>query len=167
MSLSSPIHLAALPLGIAATATMDIWNLFLLRAFGVPSLDPCLLGRWLAHMPAGTFRHVAIGKAAAMPFECVLGRVAHYAIGIGLALAFVVLTRGAALEQPRLIPALLFGLVTVVFPFFVMQPCLGLGLAGSKTPSPWRARLKSLGSHTAFGIGLYAAAQIVRAGLDG
>jgi hypothetical protein len=157
---------ASLVLGIAATATMDLWNLFLLRAFGIPSLDYCLLGRWLAHMSSGTFRHVAIGNAATKPFECALGRLAHYSIGVGLAIAFVVLTRGAALERPQLIPALLFGLVTVAFPFFVMQPCLGLGIAASKTPSPGRARLKSLASHTAFGIGLYVPVQIVLALLE-
>jgi hypothetical protein len=157
---------ASFVLGIAATATMDFWNLFLLRTFRIPSLDYCLLGRWLAHMPSGTFRHAAIGKAAAKPLECALGRLLHYSIGIGLALVFVVLTGGAALERPRLIPALLFGLVTVAFPFFVMQPCLGLGIAASKTPSPGRARLKSLASHTVFGIGLYVPVQIVRALLE-
>ena len=154
--------LASALLGIAATATMDLWNLLLLRAFGVPSLDYCLLGRWLLHMPNGTFRHAAIGKAGAKPGECVLGRVAHYSIGIGLALAFVALTHGAAIERPRLIPALAFGLATVAFPFFVMQPCLGLGVASAKTASPTRARLKSLASHTAFGIGLYGSAAIAR-----
>lgn len=161
MALSSSLLAAAL-LGIAATATMDLWNLFLLRAFSIPSLDYCLLGRWLLHMPGGTFRHVAIARAEPRPGECVLGRFAHYSIGIGLAIAFVALTRGAALERPRLLPAIAFGLVTVAFPFFVMQPCLGLGVASAKAASPTRARLKSLASHAAFGIGLYGSATAVR-----
>jgi hypothetical protein len=47
-----------------------------------------------------------------------------------------------------------------------MQPALGLGVASSKTPNPQQARLKSLATHTVFGIGLYLAAVAVRAMLD-
>ena len=35
---------------------MDLWNLFLKRTFSIPSLNYCLLGRWLRHMPGGTLR---------------------------------------------------------------------------------------------------------------
>ncbi|HMM36044.1 MAG TPA: DUF2938 family protein, partial [Thermoanaerobaculia bacterium] len=63
-----------------------------------------------------------------------------------------------SLLRPALLPALLFGLVTVVFPFFVMQPALGLGVASARAPDPARARLKSLMSHAAFGLGLWGVA---------
>ncbi|WP_264346966.1 DUF2938 domain-containing protein [Rheinheimera sp. MM224] len=36
-----------------------------------------------------------------------------------------------------------------------MQPALGSGIAASKTPSPAKARLKSLLTHSVFGLGLY------------
>ena len=140
---------------------MDAWNLFLKRAFGIPSLNYCLLGRWLRHMPSGTFRHAHINAAPQKPFECSVGRVAHYTIGIVFAIAFVVLVPGDWLRQPTLPPALLFGLGTVVFPFFIMQPAFGLGMAASKTPRPAQARLKSLGTHTVFGVGLYVCALAV------
>jgi len=39
-----------------------------------------------------------------------------------------------------------------------MQPGMGPGVAASKTPRPNVARLRSLTSHTIFGVGLYAAA---------
>jgi hypothetical protein len=45
-----------------------------------------------------------------------------------------------------------------VFPFFIMQPSLGLGIAASRTPKPMQARLKSLVTHTVFGVGLYVCA---------
>jgi hypothetical protein len=60
-----------------------------------------------------------------------------------------------------LLPALLYGVGTVVFPLFVLQPSLGLGVASSKAPRPAQARLKSLMSHTVFGIGLYVCALVV------
>ena len=36
-------------MGIGATFFMDVWNLFLNRVFGIPSLDYCLIGRWVRH----------------------------------------------------------------------------------------------------------------------
>ena len=60
------------------------------------------------------------------------------------------------LSAPRLLPALIFGVATVVFPFFVMQPASGAGWAASRTPHPWRARLHSLVLHAVFGLGLCA-----------
>jgi len=148
----------AVVVGIGATLFMDLWNLLLKHAFGVPSLDFCLLGRWLAHLPGGTFRHARIGAAPPMRFECAIGWLAHYSIGIAFAVTFVALASPAWLDRPTLPPALGFGLVTVVFPLFVLQPALGLGVASSRTPHPARARLKSLATHAAFGLGLYLAA---------
>ena len=74
------------------------------------------------------------------------------------ALVFVVLTSGDWLARPTLLPALLYGIGTAVFPFFIMQPSLGLGIAASRTPKPTQARLKSLLTHTVFGVGLYVCA---------
>lgn len=157
----------AAAVGLGATLVMDLWNLFLKAAFGIPSLDLCLLGRWVAHMPAGTFRHERIGAAPPKKGECVIGRIAHYGIGVGLASALALLTSGESLLRPALLPALLFGIVTVVFPFFLMQPALGLGIASARAPDPARARLKSLMSHGAFGIGLWASALAVSSLLRG
>jgi hypothetical protein len=39
-----------------------------------------------------------------------------------------------------------------------MQPGMGMGIAASKTPNPKAARLKSIVSHTVYGIGLYSSA---------
>jgi hypothetical protein len=150
--------LSAIAVGIGATLIMDLWNLLLKRAFGIPSLDYCLLGRWIRHMPDGTFRHASIAKAPSKPFECQTGWVAHYTIGITFALALVIATSGSWLARPTLPLALLVGIGTVVFPFFVMQPSLGLGIAASRTPRPLHARLKSVATHTVFGVGLYLCA---------
>jgi hypothetical protein len=55
-------------------------------------------------------------------------------------------------------PALIFGIVTVAIPFFIMHPSFGLGLASSRAPNPTQARLRSLMSHAVFGVGLYISA---------
>jgi hypothetical protein len=158
MSIESTDILGAIAVGIGATLVMDLWNLFLKRAFGIPSLNYCLLGRWLGHMPGGTFRHVSITAAPQQPLECTVGSIAHYTIGVGFALGLVVVTSGDWLARPTLLPALLYGIATIVFPFFIMQPSFGLGIAASRTPNPTQARLKSLMTHTVFGVGLYLGA---------
>jgi Protein of unknown function (DUF2938) len=150
--------LAAVVIGAGATLLMDLWNLFLKRRFDIPSLSYCVLGRWLRHMPEGSLRHANINAAPPKPFECTVGWVAHYSIGVVFALAFIVFTSGEWLARPTLLPALLYGIVTVVFPFFIMQPSFGLGIAASRTPKPRQARLKSLATHTVFGLGLYVCA---------
>ena len=153
--------LQAIAIGLGATLMMDLWNLFLKRALSIPSLDYCLLGRWLRHMPSGTFRHQSIMSAAPRSLECQVGWVAHYSIGVTLALVFVALSGGAWLAHPTVAPALIFGIGTVAFPFFVLQPALGLGVASSLAASPVRARLKSLVTHLVFGLGLYASAIVM------
>jgi uncharacterized membrane protein YagU involved in acid resistance len=154
--------LGAIAIGIGATLVMDLWNLFLKRTFSMPSLNYCLLGRWLRHMPGGTLRHASITVASQKSFECLVGWLAHYTIGVVFALVFVALTSGGWLARPTLLPALLYGIGTVVFPFFIMQPSIGLGIAASRTPKPTQARLKSLVTHTVFGVGLYVCALGVR-----
>ena len=141
--------------GLGATLLIDLWALFLRRGFDVRSLDYCLLGRWVLHMPGGTFVHRSIAAAPRKPHECMLGWVAHYLIGTSLAFVFVLLAPASWLERPTPLPALAFGVVTVLVPFLVMQPSFGLGVAASNTPQPGRARLKSLATHTVFGAGLY------------
>jgi hypothetical protein len=158
MSIEANDILRAIAIGIGATLVMDLWNLLLKRTFRIPSLNYCLLGRWLRHMPGGTLRHASITAAPPKPHECTVGWIAHYTIGVVFALVFVVLASGDWLARPTVLPALLYGIGTVVFPFFIMQPSFGLGMAGSRTPNPTQARLKSLATHTVFGIGLYVCA---------
>ena len=151
--------LRAIAIGIGATLLMDLWNLFLKRRFDIPSLSYCVLGRWLQHMPGGTLRHANINAAPQKPFECAVGWIAHYSIGVVFALGFIVLTSGDWLARPTLLPALLYGIATVVFPLFLMQPSFGLGIAASRAPKPMQARLKSLATHAVFGLGLYVCAR--------
>jgi hypothetical protein len=158
VSLEADTIVGAIASGIGATLLMDLWNLLLKRAFSIPSLNYCLLGRWVRYMPEGTLRHASITAAPAKPHECAVGWIAHYTIGVVFAVVFVGLTSGHWLARPTVMPALLYGIGTVVFPFFVMQPSFGLGVAATRTPNPMQARLKSLMTHGVFGLGLYLCA---------
>jgi hypothetical protein len=157
---------ATIVVGLGATLVMDLWTVFLRRAFNVPLPNYCFVGRWLRHMTDGVFKHPSIAAAARKPAECTIGWIAHYTIGALFALAFVALATPQWLRSPTLMPALIFGIVTVGMPLFIMHPSFGLGLAASKAPNPNQARLRSLMNHAVFGVGLYVAALVTSSTID-
>jgi hypothetical protein len=150
--------LTVILVGLGATLFMDLWALLVKRAFGIAPANYCLVGRWVCHMPRGTFTHASIADASKDHFECAVGWISHYAIGGVYALVLVALVSDSWLTHPTLLPALLFGVATVFVPFLIMHPSFGFGVAASRTPNPTQARLKSLMAHTAFGVGLYVCA---------
>ena len=148
-------------LGLGATLFMDLCALFLKRAFSIPSANYCLVGRWLRHMPEGTFMHASIAAAPQKRSECAVGWIAHYLIGALYAFVFIAFVSSGWVVRPSLLPAMLFGIGSVLVPFLVMQPSFGLGIAASKAPNPTQARLRSLMAHATFGLGLYICAVAV------
>jgi hypothetical protein len=153
--------LSAVLIGSGATLTTDLWALFLNRAFKITSPNYCLVGRWLLYMPEGTFKHSNIVSTPQKSTECTVGWIAHYMIGITFAIAFVAFVGNNWLQHPTPIPTIIFGIVTVLMPFFIMQPAFGLGVAASKTSNPAQARIRSLLNHTVFGVGFYLFAVLV------
>ena len=73
-------------IGLGATFVMDLWAVFLNRAFAIPLPNYCFIGRWLRHMANGTFIHPRIAAATQQPAECPIGWIAHYTIGALFAL---------------------------------------------------------------------------------
>jgi hypothetical protein len=148
-------------IAIIATLLTDLWNLFLKHGFNIQSLNFCFLGRWILYMPDGIFRHNSIKATPPKSFECVIGWIAHYSIGVVLTLLFIILAPVNWIIYPILLPALLYGICTVIFPLFILQPSLGLGIASSNTPNPAQARIKSIMTHIVFGIGLWLSAIVI------
>jgi hypothetical protein len=143
--------------GCGATAIVDLWALLRQSLFRIPLPDFGHLGRWLGHMPSGTFRHAAIAAAAPVRGERPIGWIAHYVIGVSFAALLLAISGMQWLRAPSLGPALAVGLATVVAPWFIMQPAFGAGIAGSRTPRPAQVRLQSLLTHAVFGVALYLA----------
>ncbi|MFS4581921.1 DUF2938 domain-containing protein [Phaeobacter sp. C3_T13_0] len=145
-------------LGLGATAFMDIWAIAADALFGVPQSNFAVVGRWLGHMADGVFTHESIRKAAPVAQEAALGWSAHYVVGVLFAALFVAIGGERQLLRPGPVAPVLFGLITVVAPFFILQPALGAGIMAANKPNPDAARLKSLMSHFSFGLGLYIVA---------
>ena len=143
--------------GLGATLIMDLSALIQARVFGSASLDYRLVGRWLGHMPKGQFRHASIVAAHPTWHESLIGWGFHYVTGVVFAMVLLAVQGQAWLCSPSLMPALLTGLISVLAPFCIMQPAFGFGFAAAKTPTPNRARRRSLLAHLTFGAGLFVA----------
>jgi Protein of unknown function (DUF2938) len=144
-------------IGVGATAMVDVWSVVRHAWFRIAAPDYGLVGRWLAHMTHGRFRHEAIAKTALMPGERFIGWSAHYLIGVAFAAVLLSIYGIAWIQHPTIAPALVVGIGTVIAPFLLMQPAMGAGIAARRTARPGAARLQSLITHTIFGVGLYAA----------
>jgi hypothetical protein len=147
--------------GIGATALMDLWTIVRNKAFGTAMPNYALVGRWIAHMPAGRLRHASIAKSEPRRGEAVIGWGAHYLIGIAFAGLLAAIAGASWFQSPTLLPALAIGIATVAAPFLVMQPAMGAGIAASRAPNPRVARLQSIVTHAIFGLGLCAAAELI------
>src|SRR5687768_251756 len=119
-------------IGGGATALLDLWTLARRRITGTPVPDYGLVGRWLAYMPRGRFRHEAIGRVPAVRGEAALGWTAHYLIGMSFALVLLAIWGLGWPRQPTIGPALLVGVATVAAPFLLMQPGMGAGFFASR-----------------------------------
>jgi Protein of unknown function (DUF2938) len=159
--MTADLLLRAVLIGLAGAALMDAWGLVLRRRFGIATLDYALLGRWIGHVPRGRLVHERITSADPVRGERPLGWLAHYSIGVAFAFLLVAIWGPGWLAAPTPLPALIVGVGTVVAPWFVMQPAMGAGIAGSRSPNPRATRLRNVGTHAAYGVGLYLSAVVL------
>lgn len=144
-----------LVIGVGATVVMDLWGIARTSLLGIAAPNYGLVGRWIAYMPRGQFKHNSIAAAAPMNGEHLIGWTAHYLIGVAFSAVLIGICGLAWVDRPTLAPALIIGIATVAAPFLLMQPGMGAGIAGSRTPRPAATRLQSLITHAVFGLGLY------------
>ena len=165
MTEETEVVLRAVIIGIGGTVVLDLWAALLSRFAGVPATNWAMVGRWVGHMPRGHFIHENIGKAAPVSGELAIGWIVHYAIGIAYGLLLVGLWGAEWLGEPTLLPPMILALALLVAPYFIMMPGTGSGIVGAKTPKPNVTRLKSAVGHSVFGLGMYATALVIEAGL--
>jgi hypothetical protein len=157
------VVISTVAMGAAGAALMDVWSLALRRLWNVPALDYALLGRWIGHVARGRFFHQRIASSAPITGERPLGWMAHYGIGIGFAFPVVLVGGPDWLVHPTLVPAMVVAMATILAPWLVMQPGMGLGIAASRSANPLATRLRNLATHAVYGLGLYGSAVLLRA----
>ncbi len=142
-------------IGLIATIGMDIWATFVKYVLRLPTADWAMVGRWFGHMPRGAFVHRPISESDPIPNELVIGWIGHYVTGVVYGLAYLYIVQILLSTGPSLNSALVFGLITLAAPWFVMQPAMGAGVFATKTPRPGLMRIINLSMHAVFGVSLY------------
>jgi len=155
--------LRILVMGITATVAIDLWATFANRVLGWPRTNWGMVGRWIGHMRDGQFTHTSIGSSPPIVHESILGWTFHYVIGCIYAALYLAYVNIVQMGRPTLVSAVVFGLVTILSPWLVMQPALGLGICASKAPRPALVRMQNLIIHTIFGFALYYSWQVPNA----
>ncbi len=148
-------------IGVGATLTVDVWTFFL-GLFNIKSLDYRFVGRWISNFPMGKVFHKNIMQTEPVKGELFIGWLAHYLIGINFAILLFLFYGKEWIDNPDIYSAVVFGIITVVAPLFIMQPAFGFGIASSNLPKPNIRRLKSLFTHLIYGIGLYITAILIK-----
>ena len=141
--------------GVVATLMLDIVQQLMKLAFGWPTTNWGIIGRWAAGLPQEQFVNQQIGKSPPVKNELTLGWLVHYGVGIAYGAIYLFLVYVVFGTTPGFVPAMIFGLGSVAVTWFMMEPILGAGVMGANTPNPMVTRLHDLGSHFGFGLGLY------------
>jgi hypothetical protein len=161
MQFKMEVLIKILAIGIFATVMMDLWATFSNRILRFPRTNWAMVGRWLGHIPNGRFVHTSISDAPEIRNENVLGWTFHYFIGVVYAIFYVVMVVCFFEGNTSLMIAWLFGLVTILSPWFILQPALGQGVCAIRAPKPNMVRIQNFAIHSIFGIALYYGWQFV------
>jgi hypothetical protein len=148
-------------IGIGGTVAMDVWAVILWKGFGEGAPNYAAVGRWTYHLKNGTVFHDSIGKAAPYAHEQALGWAFHYFVGIVYGIVLALFMGQAWLAAPTLLPALIWGIVTIAAGWFFLHPGLGLGWMASKAPNPTKVRAMGLIAHAVFALGMWIAALLL------
>jgi hypothetical protein len=158
LPLVRPRHVpTGVPVGVLATITMDAAMVAAARLggsdFDSRRLGPDMIGRWTLDLAAGRWRHDDISREPAKRGELALGMLTHYATGVMLTQAFLLLPRRGN-GRPSLPAATAYGIATSALPLLIMFPSMGYGCFGLRSGEAARINRIMFIGHTAFGMGI-------------
>jgi uncharacterized membrane protein YeaQ/YmgE (transglycosylase-associated protein family) len=140
--------------GVLGTVAMDLLNNLVARTGMFLKIDVGMIGRMAVGWTRGRFRYGHPGEMEQVADEILYGYVTHCAIGVGLAVPYVlgwdVFIGGPA--SP--VWALVYGVATTGASYFFVYPSMGLGMFGRRSPEGVRAVLSPLANHFFYGVGL-------------
>jgi len=146
--------------GLFATVVLDLWQRLVHAVAGIPPANWAFVGRWFAYIPRGRLVHRPIADTPHVEGELALGWTLHYLIGLAYGFAYVGLLVYGLDRQPSLLNGFVFGLCSVVIPWFILQPGLGIGVMGRLAPKPAVPMLNALANHIIYGIALFVGGRL-------
>jgi uncharacterized membrane protein YeaQ/YmgE (transglycosylase-associated protein family) len=142
--------------GVLGTLAMDSLNLLFARTGMLSKIDVGMIGRMVVGWAHGRFRYGHPGEMQQVANETLYGYIAHYMIGVGLAVPYVLgwdLVVGGPASPAW---SVVYGVATTAASYFFVYPSMGLGLFGRRSPEGVRAVCSPLANHLFYGVGLAA-----------
>lgn len=118
-----------------------------------------MTGRWFLMVLGGQPYVPDIGAAPSLPHELLAGHAAYYTISVVFAGVYLLVLK-LMKREPSLWNGLLFGWVTMAFPFLVQMPLMGMGAFATATAMPGLIIGRTLAHHSSFGLGLALGAMV-------
>jgi uncharacterized membrane protein YeaQ/YmgE (transglycosylase-associated protein family) len=147
--------------GVLGTLVMDSLNHLFARIGMISRIDVGMIGRMAAGWARGRFRYGHPSEMEQVANETLYGYVTHYAIGVGLAVPFVLGWNLWVGGPASPVWALAYGVATTVASYFFVYPSMGFGVFGRRSPEGIRAPLSSLANHLFYGVGIAAGIALV------
>ena len=150
--------------GIFATATMDVLANVFNRMGLTAGARGQWVGRWYLGIFKGRFVHADIEAFPEQAGEKQAALVGHYVIGTVLAVFYITAAQWFTIPPDGFFTAVGYGLVTCVFPWFLVLPGLGFGICGWKGPPELKLFRSTLMNHISYGLGLWWTAEVLPLG---
>lgn len=139
--------------GIVCCIAMDVWQRILFLAYKIPTTNWAIAGRWLIML---INKQIIINKnldnEAKIKYELQIGWCFHYIVGIGYGFTYYFCILIFNFFDTSIISGFMFGLLSIVIPWFFFLPATGKGMMGNKTPNPNLTKLLSILSHIVVGL---------------
>jgi len=140
--------------GIGACVVFDVWQRIFHWFTAIPSSNWAMVGRWtIGLMTNGQLFVRNLELQPSRRNELGVGWFVHYGIAVVYAAIFKLLTSVNILAA-EFADGLLFGVVSVIVPWFFFLPCLGKGIMGRLTPNPLLVCALALMMHSIFGVAI-------------
>jgi hypothetical protein len=140
--------------GVLGTLVMDSLNSLFARIGMLSKIHIGMIGRMAVGWTRGRFCYGHPSEMEQVANEKLYGYVTHHAIGISLAIPYVlgwdILIGGPA--SP--VWAIAYGVATTVASVFLVLPSMGLGVLGWRSPEGIIIPLSSLANHLFYGVGM-------------
>lgn len=140
--------------GITGTIVMDLLNYVFSRMGLIQKVEINMIGRMTAGWLRGRFLYKHPNDMKAVNHEGLLGYLAHYSIGIGLAIPYILVCVNYIGDMPSAYHTIIYGISTTVASWFIVYPSMGFGVLGLRSPDGIKATYSSLANHFFYGAGL-------------
>ena len=138
--------------GIFCCIAMDIWQRILSITFNIPPTNWSTAGRWLIMLvDKKTIINQNLDNENPIKYELQIGWLFHYWVATLYGYTYYFFLAVDVLDT-SIVSGLIFGLISVIIPWFLYLPATGKGFMGNKTPNPTLTKILSASSHVVVGV---------------